>query len=132
MDWYARPGASGCPGNGKRHGWTGLDGAQARRCLLRQAKLFAVATRDSLGRTYTELGTSASRDTGRVTVPTTTAQYVATAWRLGQSPQRYLRTWTSAPSLRASPRLSYSHAPPVGRMPTASRARRNHQERDIM
>ena len=91
------------------------------RCLLRHAKLFAVATRNLYRIRYKRLR--------EIRGENNRALYHRTARRDRSSPQRYLHTWTSAPLLRARPLLSYSHAPPVGRTPTALRARRNLQER---
>ena len=60
--------------------------------------------------TYTEPNTSAFARSGvRTTVHSTTGRHDATVWRLDPSPQRYLRTWTSALSLRARPLQSSSH-----------------------
>ena len=137
------------------NGTAGLDGAQAHRFLLCHAKLFAVAI---LG-TYTELATSAcARFGGKTTVPSTTAQHAATAWKLGPGSHGHpslVRRDRCGPGpsfhavaaccavvegtvvfSRASHLLSYSHGPPVGRFPTTLRAtgspgRRNHQEGDI-
>ena len=69
--------------------------------------------------TYTESDTSASVRFGeRTTVHSTTARHAATAFRPDPSPQRFLRTWLYAPSVRVRPPQFYSHTQPAGLMPT--------------
>ena len=97
----------------------GLDTVRAHRCLLRQVKLFANATRDL----YRYLRMREIR--GNLALPYSYAPLVQNTanaaglglYRVGRVyPRRQQRTWTSGPSWRVSPRANYLHALPDGLM----------------
>ena len=91
----------------------GLDGAKAHRCLLRQVKLFAMATRDLYRTRYLRM--REIRGQSRTTLHLRTPRAnTANAQRPGHLLRRLQRTWTYGPSRRASPRAYYSHAPRDG------------------
>ena len=88
----------------------GLDGARAHRCLLRQVKLFATATRDLYRTRYLRMREIRGDSRTTIHLRTPRAKHNKRA-KVRTPPMTAAADMDIPPSRRASPRAYYSHAP---------------------